>query len=201
MLTVITWTVLQSVCMEKSPKGDTPEKNLIQNGGFELPQVTGPWRMIQPGNKQRIPHWNFRRHAKNKHGRVDVIGTFWRGVSKQDKKAKTDQSLDLDYQIIVSQKIKTTPGKTYLLRFAYAHNPDSGHTRSSAIVRIHGSKLLLKKNISHALKSTRKNMLFQVFKKKFVADESETTIEFEDTTNGPMGFVIDDVRVVLVTSR
>lgn len=90
----------------------TSTANLIVNGSFERPAVSGSFATY--GRGTQIPGWRVTM------GTVDVIGPNWRPADGR-------QSLDLDGTPgpgAIAQAIRSIPGRAYTLRFALAGNPE-----------------------------------------------------------------------------
>ena len=89
------------------------QANLIQNGDFETPDISGNWRVysVAPGGFE----WQILPPS------IDLVNTYWEAASG-------DQSLDLDGGFPggggVFQDVTTTPGTRYYLSFAFSGNPD-----------------------------------------------------------------------------
>jgi choice-of-anchor C domain-containing protein len=89
--------------------------NLVTNGGFESPSITGSYTTYSAGDGALFP-WVIEA------GSIDLIHGYWQA-------ADADQSIDLAglYQEgAISQDIPTSDSQSYDLSFAMAGNPDNG---------------------------------------------------------------------------
>ena len=80
--------------------------NLILNGGFETPDVSGSWVTYNSGSVPAEFEWAV---AVNW---VNHINTDWQGVSGTSNPDGFDQSVDIDAAAELSQSISTTLGNT-----------------------------------------------------------------------------------------
>jgi hypothetical protein len=102
------------------PKQADEPRNLIDNGDFEDSDAGAMY--ARHDKEEPPPGWTVKR------GTVDVIGGWWQA-------AHGKQSLDLNglEPGAISQEVATEPGKTYVLSFWMAGNPDDPEPRRTAI--------------------------------------------------------------------
>ncbi len=174
--------VLAVVLALQGLAASTAGANLIQNGEFSTPTVSGNWELFTDGYQWMLGG-NFIVH---------VIGSAWAGYSG----VPGDQSVAIYDGSNISQTFDTVPGQQYRLSFGYANDP-AYNSASGSFAWASGvgyfSQLL-----SHS-GSTSENMQFTDYSFTFYADTT-TTISFGwyEETNSPHGFVVDRVIVEAV---
>ena len=132
------------------PKQADEPRNLIDNGDFEDSDAGAMY--ARHDKEEPPPGWTVKR------GTVDVIGGWWQA-------AHGKQSLDLNglEPGAISQEVATEPGKTYVLSFWMAGNPDDPEARRTAIEIAWDKKVVrtvvFDRRISVPLASTRMHPL------------------------------------------
>jgi hypothetical protein len=188
--------------------GQANAANLVSNGGFEAPDLTG----FSYKTYQTSPDgfWSVTNTGTGYLGLpygIDLVNGYWKGSSG----VAGDQSVDIDYETIIYQSLVTVPGQTYLLSFAYANNPDvlpaAGYIKGSvgvidsAVFIAHPDyhfddpDFLLNDEMTHNT-STHTSMNFSRYNGVFTAISDSTMLGFAgDLDNTYWGFVVDDVSV------
>jgi choice-of-anchor C domain-containing protein len=155
---------------------------VFSDGNFDTPVVT-PGTFIEPGLGQHIGSWRVAM------GNVDLTGAgFWQTVGG-------DQSVDLDGDEPggISQTFNTFPLVTYDVSFALAGNVDGGPMIKTGQVLIDGH---VAANFSFDITGkSHANMGYVTKEFTFRATRGSTTLEFDSTTPGAYGPVIDNVTV------
>jgi len=109
ILTLATGLLLVLACV--GTVAAVPEVNVVTNGGFEDPQITG---IASFGMDTGLPGWTF------ESGGIDLINTYWQPYSGS-------HSIDLagNSPAKISQTLNVVPDATYTLTFWLAGNPDT----------------------------------------------------------------------------
>lgn len=150
--------------------------NLIQNGEFSTPTVSGDWMLLTDGYQWWVGG-NFNVH---------VIGSAWAGYSG----VPGDQSVAIYNGSHIDQIFDTVPGQQYRLTFGYANDPAQASV--SAGFTLASGEYYFTQSLSHS-GSTYEDMQFTYYSKTFYADTTTATIAFgaEDSNN----LVVDRVSV------
>jgi hypothetical protein len=165
---------------------------LVSNGGFEQPLITGPCCNTAPPDP--LPGWTPTPNVNV------VIGTFNNtGSPGLDLAYEGDQYLDLVGQggtgSITQQILGLTAGTGYTLTFAYSHNlfaPNEA-TSASAMFSIDG----LTGTVSHNTGDIT-DLDWQIFTGTFIAGGADT-LNFTNLTGGPNeGILLDAVSIAPV---
>lgn len=171
---------------------DSP--NLVDDGGFESPNVGGAYVRFYPG--QSFSGWT----VNGADGNVAVITGSWAEGCCTFPAESGGQWLDMtgtsQTKTGIEQKIDTEPGVKYELEFSVGNvfdgAPQGFGASSSVAVFIDGARVMTAVNSKH---STRQ--VWQKFKRTFTASSKTTTIGFrnedpsDDTNNG-----LDSISVV-----
>jgi hypothetical protein len=168
--------------------------SVILNGGFETPDINGSFNTYT--SSPAGFNWTITAVGSTTYG-VDLINSFWQGISGVVNPDGYDQSVDIDYASTLSQSFSTTPGVQYQLHFAYSHNYQS--SQSTGHLDVTGTTSLLSSTLTHDISNSASNMQWLTYDQVFTADSSTTTLTFTgDSSNGPHGFAVDDVRIAPV---
>ncbi len=160
--------------------------NLLVNGSFEEGPVVGRYLPLNPGDTS-VKGWVVTR------AQVDLVGPYWQTAHGQ-------RSIDLHGSPGlggIQQTFATKPGRTYLVTFSLAANPDGTVPKKQLGVAAAGKTAEF---TADATGKTLKQMSWAKKSWRFTATGKQTTLEFytlmkNDEACGP---VIDEVRVVEV---
>lgn len=158
---------------------------LIDNGSFEAPLITGPCCNTVPSGS--LPGWTITS------GNVNVVnGTF--GSSGPNLAGAGSQYLDLIGEGspgTISQTFSTVAGWTYTLSFLYSHNLFGGLQSASGSFSVGN----LSDSVTHSTGSAS-NLAWQSFTGTFTGTGSDT-LTFTNTapTGGNAGLFLDAVSV------
>ena len=156
---------------------------LVQNGSFESPVISGQYQTVQGGDSTTIPGWTVGGKS------IDIVsGSLWQQVDG-------NQSIDLDGTPgpgSLSQVVSTTPGTTYTLAFELAGNPDGGVKTLTVAAGTTSRDFSF--DTAH---TTTSNMGWEPETVTFTASGPTTTISFTstDAPGGNAGPAIDAVSV------
>lgn len=172
--------------------------NLISNGGFEDTRGTynssAPFVTVE-ATSSAIPGWTVQQ------GSVDWIGSYW-------QPSEGTKSLDLagyyQHGQISSDPFATVIGKSYLVNFDMAGNPDQSYLKQ--LVTLATTDLLLDSYVFSfdQTGNTKSEMGWITNSFEFVAQYETTRIIFGDVTNiltnprEAWGAALDNVSVQLV---
>jgi choice-of-anchor C domain-containing protein len=162
------------------------EPSLIVNGSFEDPGGIFPYVPYFPG--AGIPGWTI------ESGTVEITGPYWQAASGY-------QSLDIngifDDIGTIYQDLPTVPGKQYLVRFAYAGNPDGElPVIKSADVSWDGGLLT---SLSFDITGhSRDNMGWLYTRHVVSATTTSSRLRFQSTSPTFCGLTLDDISVTAV---
>jgi choice-of-anchor C domain-containing protein len=166
----------------------TQSSNLVVNGDFEVP-VVAPSNGILLHAGTGFLGWNVIS------GSVDLTGGgYWQAASGT-------QSVDLSGTDagMITQNVPTTPGASYILRFALAGNPDGAPSVKQMSV-LWGATTLATLSFNTTGYS-RSNMGWTYSTFVVPALSSTTTLGFQSLTPGGYGPVVDNVSLVTETAR
>lgn len=159
--------------------------NLIVNGSFEDPEITG--YQAYYATTQGLPGWVVGGTSVDiVNNDYPVTGPAYAGVQFLDLAGTPGPGS-------ISQEFSTVIGQMYELTFAYANNP--GTSPSSANVALDGATLAYGTTISHS-GSTSSDNFWTLFTYKFQALDELTTLSFsslDGITNA--GILLDDVQI------
>jgi choice-of-anchor C domain-containing protein len=158
--------------------------NLLVNGSFEEGPPIGNYLGLNPGDTS-VKGWVVTR------AQIDIVGNYWPAAHGQ-------RSIDLHGSPGlggIQQTFATKPGRTYLVTFSLAANPDGTVPKKLLGVSAAG------KSAEFSFDGTGKTLKQMGWAKKswrFTAIDKQTTLEFytlmkNDEACGP---VLDDVCVV-----
>lgn len=159
-------------------------QNLVVNGDFESPAIATNFVSHPTGGS--VGGWVVDR------GSVDVARTCWEA-------ATGSQSVDLNGLTAggIHQDLSTTPGTTYLLRFALAGNPLAGPSLKRVEVGW-GSTTSVVTFDTAGRSSADMGWSYQQLSVR--ADATTTRVRFVSLTTGDAGPAIDDVSVTAATT-
>lgn len=173
--------------------GAVSAANLVQNPGFEIPDVPSGDIFIPGVQGTTMDFWNIEA------GDIEIIDkSYWQPNSG-------DQSIDLTgvSKATMSQTLTTDPSKTYKLSFMMSGNPDPGEPRTTRTVEVYWDDALkgtysFDIEVSGSSFSDMKWKLIEIPNLK--ATSSHTTIKFKDIspTVNPcncVGVALDDIVV------
>jgi choice-of-anchor C domain-containing protein len=155
--------------------------NLVIDGGFELPSITGTFTTYNPG---AMGGWTV------VSGSVDLIHNYW-------QPAEGTQSLDTAGNISgkIQQTIATTIGTTYRLTFDMSGNPDGNPTIKSLLVTFGSVSQTFNFDTTGI---TRANMGWTAMSWDVVATSSSSLLSFQDSGGTAYGSALDNVSLVAV---
>ncbi len=181
-----------AVCVCAIGFTSTSYANLIMNGDFETPDISG--RFLTLTSEPLGFGWTI--EGSGGFG-VDIVNTEWQGISGTSNSDGIDQSVDIDFASTLTQSFSTTPGETYFLEFAYSHNFNRG--ASTGNVDITGVGNLFSTTLTHDIQNSQQDMQWIFFRDSFIADGTSTTLTFTgEFDNNVFGFAVDDVSVSTV---
>lgn len=185
-----------------SAAGPAAAANLIVNGGFDAPDISGAFVTFNsaPGGfgwsivSDDTP---FGPATTGLLG-IDVVGEG--GVGGTANPDGLDQFVDIDGLSILSQSFATDPGETYRLTFAFSHNPLAASESIRLLVA--GGGTLIDQTLTHDTPNSFADFEFESFSTLFTAAAALTTLSFEGLDGGSafdraQGFFLDDVSVTV----
>jgi choice-of-anchor C domain-containing protein len=172
---------------------------LIENGGFELPDVPGRGFVTFNAGSGGIPHWSIVRDN------IDVVEAF------VGPAFEGEQYIDLNGTVsgvsnstagIVQQAFETVPGQVYTLSFWYADNHRAGESIKNAEVTAFdattNAPLFPTIEFSHGT-STQEDLRWTPLRRRFTAASGSSLLRFTsrepDNNNG---ILLDAVDVQMV---
>ncbi len=173
-----------------------PEINLVQNGGFEAPDVaTNSYDIVPDSNP--LLKWLVAWTSPQDGGRL--------GLEIQDHVAgdpavgAQHAELDGDHPVTISQQLATVPGQSYTINFKYS--PRAGRTAADNTIKVKVDGSVLGADL--AVDGTANaNTVWLPYTRTFVADSTSTLLEFADTgTDTSYGGYLDDVSVSCVADE
>jgi Protein of unknown function (DUF642) len=165
------------------------EDNLVENGGFEKPEITGAF---QQKTGTEIPGWTIT-------GCVDLVS------EPAFEAARGDQSVDLNGSTgttgcaanakgSIKQTIDTSANQDYLVRFFLAGNPGCTEADKVKVVDVWwGGELVATFRYKAGTTPTDINWQLRVLELRATA--GMTVLEFKSANGGNCGPMIDAVRV------
>lgn len=163
------------------------QANLVTDGDFEIPDVSSQPSQIETfTNGQTLDSvWTVGGTS------VDVVGNYWVAASGT-------QSVDLSGTDAgsLSQTLTTVAGQTYTISFAFSGNPDNGPTVKTMDLYFGG--VLISSPTFDTTGISRSDMGWETLTFNATATSTSTVLEFDSTTAGSWGPVIDSVDVTAV---
>jgi hypothetical protein len=166
-------------------------ENLVENGGFEMPAVTGAF---EQKTGTQIPGWTIT-------GCVDLV------AESAFDAARGDQSLDLNGSVgstgctanargSIRQTIDTDTNEDYLLRFFLAGNPGCTETDKVKVLDVYWGGALVATFRYDTTGQSATNIDWQLRVLELRAKAGSTVLEFKSANGGNCGPMIDAVRVL-----
>lgn len=178
-----TCTITNTVVTE-TPLVCTVGENLLVNGSFEEPVVTGDWEIFGA-----VTGWTIELS-----GGLELWRNFMGGASLGEQNAELDSASSTR----VTQAVTTVPGATYQLRFDFSPRPGTGLIDNVIDALVDGSTLMTATGDGTALAATE----WTTQSANFVASTTATTIGFEDKGTGVVGSgsLMDNAVLCLVSN-
>jgi choice-of-anchor C domain-containing protein len=166
------------------------QPNLVSNGGFELPVLSGAYSSFN-FNNQGLTNWTIL-SVNNVNSNVELIRTYW-------QPSEGAQSLDLNGSRDggISQLIATSPGQLYQVAFDLSINPDAAGGANRTVDVQFGS-FATSYTITKTTQ-TRADMQWQPTTFFFTATSNSTLLQFVSNntpSTSPYGVTLDNVKVV-----
>jgi choice-of-anchor C domain-containing protein len=162
------------------------EPSILVNGSFEEPPGISQYVVFFSGPS--IPGWTV------ESGTVEITGPYWQA-------AAGSQSLDINgiFEEIgtIYQDIPTAPGQSYLVRFAYAGNPD-GELPVIKSANVSWNDNLLASLTFDITGHTRGNMGWTYAQYLVTASGTSSRLRFQSTSPTFCGLTLDDVSVTAI---
>lgn len=182
-----------NICSDdEEPLACNPQVNLLQNGGFENPDLaTNSWDIVQDVvlNPSSVLGWLVDWVVVPSGGRLGL--EIQDHVAGDPAEGGQHAELDGDHPVKIWQDIATIPGKTYHLKFKYSPRPGSESGTNMIEARANGTLLGA---VLTALGGSNTNWTSET--RTFVADSSTTKIEFIDIdTDNSYGGYLDDISL------
>jgi len=159
--------------------------NLLSNGSFEDPLVSGGFNTINTGGTMGA--WTVTDAS------IDHIGNYWQAEDG-------NQSVDLSGNApgTIAQTVSTTAGQQYELSFWMAGNTDGGATVKSLAALINGNTLA--NTTFDTTGKSHGDMGWVEYTYDFVSTGGPTTVSFASTEAGgsPYGAALDNVSLKAV---
>lgn len=163
----------------------TARAEQIVNGGFELPPLPAGTDFVDVTG-DFITGWTIPDGWT-----IDLVRDYWPAF-------QGSQSIDLDGDsgigTTILQSFATVPGQGYSLSFAYANNIDT--STATGRVQVLGTTTLVDTTLTHS-GSTRDNMNYLTYARRFTADSQLTTLQFTHvwSPHFGQGLALDAVSV------
>lgn len=157
--------------------------NLLSNGSFEDPPITGGFNTIGAGGS--IGAWSVGDNG------VDLIHDYWTaadGLQSVDMSALSTGTL--------SQTVNTTAGRNYNLTFWIAGNVEGFNTIKSMNTLIDGN--VVGTEFFNITGHTKANMGWTEYSYNFTSAGGPTTVSFQSLDANPCGMALDNVSLKAV---
>lgn len=173
-----------------------PEINLVQNGGFETPDVaTGSYDIIPQSNP--LLKWFVVWTSPQDSGRLGL--EIQDHVAGDPAEGAQHAELDGDHPVTISQQLATVPGQTYVVNFKYS--PRAGRNAADNTIKVKAGGSALGADLA-VDGSANSNTVWLPYTRTFVATGASTLLEFADTgTDTSFGGYLDDVSVSCVPDQ
>jgi len=185
--------------------------NLIQNGGFEMPEVTDPagWQLFPTSSAGLSWTVNWQGGSSSYQGKTRPSPALQELQENIDgwlaQEGNQYAELDSDWDgpngsltgepalTRIYQIIPTTKGTVYKLSYYFSPRPGTAETENVLTVKVNGETLA-----SHAASGAGKTQTqWNYFEKSFTAEESSAKIEFiGGGTANSIGTFLDNVKLV-----
>ncbi len=182
---IISFTALSPAFGNPFPGSDG---NLITNGGFEVPTVTGSDQEFSAPSTA-IEGWTVTAGSIDLVTSGSILGTAHSGLQMIDINGSQAGALE--------QSFSTVPGRHYRLDVYYSNNPNSASAEPSysARVAVIGVNQLVRATVTHA-EATEFRMNWLLFTREFMADSTSTKLVLSSVQGGYNGVYFDSVSVV-----
>jgi len=188
--------------------GGAPSPNLIVNGSFEEPRVSGGWDVFRT-----IPGWKLL-SGPNFELQRGILGGPAHGAQHLELDADVNGPSGASPRnergaIVVAQQVDTVPGQLYTLSFAFSGRP--GTSRSENVLRVAAMSVREGSSSEPIAIELRDdsgavvvgdptlpgNSGWRYYTTAFVATEARTEIRFGDRgqNNNTLGTFLDDVQL------
>ncbi|HEX9819058.1 MAG TPA: Calx-beta domain-containing protein [Methylomirabilota bacterium] len=167
--------------------------NLLNNGRFDTPDIAGCFTNFTsaPAGFGWVIDGSLGIDVVN--GRADGC---WDGIGGTRNPDGIDQSIDIDGDSSISQRVSTVPGQSYELTLFYSRNPRLTSAPRRGVVTVEGNSTLVSETLVHDVPNSTSDMNWLPFSTVFVADSTVTTLSIGgDASNGTEGFVVDNVTL------
>ena len=170
----------KSLVVTSPPSCGGTGQNIVTNGDFETPNAGSSWIVYSAG--QTFGNWTV------ESGTVEHYGPVWKAANGSQSVDVTGVSAGALYQ-----DLSTSPGQTYLLRFAMAGNPGGGPAIKQMEVWWGATKL---DTLSFDVTGHSDNNMGWVYHQySVVATANATRLRFKSLIDGVWGPTLDDVSV------
>lgn len=189
-------------CVENS------STNLIQNGSFEVPEVTDPakWQIFASGTSglEWTVEWNGGSATYNSRPRPEpALAEYHEGVLGAAQHGDQYAELDSDWfgpndplngepaLTKIYQNISTTPGAKYKLHYYFAPRPNTGSSENTMYANIDGVQIAQNGPVAGG-----GSIVWTESTYEFTATNASTKVEFiGGGTNNSLGVFLDNVSV------
>lgn len=188
---------------------ENPTSNLIQNGSFEVPEVTdkAKWQIFPSGTAGLAwtVEWNGGSASYNGRTRPEpALVEYHEGVLGNAQHGDQYTELDSDWfgpndplngepaLIKIYQNIATVPGEKYKLHYYFAPRPSTGSSENTMYVKIDGAQIAQ----NGPMPGGAGSIVWSEYTNEFTATNSSTKVEFVGGgTNNSLGVFLDNVSV------
>jgi Protein of unknown function (DUF642) len=161
--------------------GEARAAELIVNGGFEQPSISGSYQTFING----VPGW-YLSHDIDMLNQANGAWPAYEGAQSIDLSGTSSSGA------YIEQTFATLPSHAYRLAFHYANNLNV--LAASGAVRVTGSNLLVEADLGHS-SSSPASMNFTLFETNFIADAPQTTLRLTHLLQTGSGLILDAVSV------
>ncbi len=187
----------QALAMQPPVPPASPMPNpgvAVVSENFEAP-ASGNYTVVRAGQSFTTPSriWTV------ESGSVDIVNTQVRREAAAFDGTQALYLAGTPGAGVLSTRLDTTPGQTYLLTFHYARNNGIGATPAQARVEVIGSSPLLHGQVQH--ESPRLPFdAYQRYRGTFQADGTSATLRFVSLNAGNAGLMLDAVSIVALSN-
>ena len=161
--------------------GEARAAELIVNGGFEQPSISGSYQTVSNG----VPGW-YLSHDIDMINHANGAWPAYEGAQSIDLSGTSASGA------YIEQTFATLPSRAYRLAFHYANNLNVPETSGS--IRLTGSNLLVEAELAHS-SSSPAGMNHTLFETNFIADAPQTTLRLTHLLQTGSGLILDAVSV------
>jgi len=187
---------------------EVPSTNLIQNGSFEVPEVTdsAKWQIFSSGTSGLVwtVEWNGGSTTYQGRTRPDpALVEYHEGVLGPAQDGDQYAELDSDWfgphdslngepaLVKIYQNITTVPGEKYKLHYYFSPRPNTNNTENTMYVNINGVQVAQNGPVAGG-----GSIVWTEYTYEFTATNSSTKVEFVGGgTNDSLGIFLDNVSV------